>query len=140
VSELTQQSDRLDRQVWKIVLVAALGSFLAQLDATVVNVSLASLAIDLHSTLPVIQWVTSGYLLALALMLPLNVWLFGLSVHSRFSSFITFHHSANCLDSMLPLSEPNKRGNTSKNWSAMLDALKKMLAWFAAMLTGATFR
>jgi hypothetical protein len=36
---------------------------------------------------------------------------------------------------MLPLSEPNKRGNTSKNWSAMLDALKKMLAWFAAMLT-----
>jgi EmrB/QacA subfamily drug resistance transporter len=75
VSQLTQQSDRLDRRVWKIVLVAALGSFLAQLDATVANVSLASLAIDLHSTLPVIQWVTSGYLLALALMLPLNGWL-----------------------------------------------------------------
>jgi MFS family permease len=75
VFELNQQSDRLDRQVWKIVLVAALGSFLAQLDLTVVNVSLASLAIDLHSTLPVIQWVTSGYLLALALMLPLNAWL-----------------------------------------------------------------
>jgi EmrB/QacA subfamily drug resistance transporter len=75
VSQLTQQSDRLDRRVRKIVLVAALGSFLAQLDATVVNVSLASLAIDLHSTLPVIQWVTSGYLLALALMLPLNGWL-----------------------------------------------------------------
>jgi len=75
VSQLTQQSDRLDKRVWKIVLVAALGSFLAQLDATVVNVSLASLAINLHSTLPVIQWVTSGYLLALALMLPLNGWL-----------------------------------------------------------------
>jgi EmrB/QacA subfamily drug resistance transporter len=56
-------------------LVAGLGFFLAQLDATVVNVSLANLAIDLHSTLPVIQWVTSGYLLALALMLPLNAWL-----------------------------------------------------------------
>ena len=52
-----------------------LGSFLAQLDATVVNVSLASLAAELHSTLAVIQWVTSGYLLALALMLPLNGWL-----------------------------------------------------------------
>jgi EmrB/QacA subfamily drug resistance transporter len=72
---LTQQSDRLDRQLWKIILVAALGSFLAQLDATVVNVSLANLATDLHTTLPVIQWVTSGYLLALALMLPLNAWL-----------------------------------------------------------------
>ena len=51
------------------------GSFLSQLDATVVNVSLSSVAAELHSSLPVIQWVTSGYLLALALMLPLNGWL-----------------------------------------------------------------
>jgi EmrB/QacA subfamily drug resistance transporter len=70
-----EENDRLDPQIWKIVMVAVLGSLLAQLDATVVNVSLASLAQDLHSTLPVIQWVTSGYLLALALMLPLNGWL-----------------------------------------------------------------
>jgi MFS family permease len=56
--------------VWKIVWVAALGSLLAQPDATVVNVSLSSLAVELHSSLVVIQWVTSGYLLALALMLP----------------------------------------------------------------------
>ena len=52
-----------------------LGSFLSQLDATVVNVSLGSLAVELHSSLQAIQWVTSGYLLALALMLPLNGWL-----------------------------------------------------------------
>jgi len=69
------QSNRLDPRVWKIVLVVVLGSLLAQLDATVVNVSLSSLAADLHTTLSVIQWVTSGYLLALALMLPLNGWL-----------------------------------------------------------------
>jgi EmrB/QacA subfamily drug resistance transporter len=65
----------LDPLVWKITTVAVLGSFLAQLDATVVNVSLSSLAVDLHSSLAGIQWVTSGYLLALALMLPLNGWL-----------------------------------------------------------------
>jgi MFS family permease len=73
--EATVQSERLDVSVWKIVSVAVLGSLLAQLDATVVNVSLSSLAADLHSTLSTIQWVTSGYLLALALMLPLNGWL-----------------------------------------------------------------
>ncbi|HYZ75325.1 MAG TPA: MFS transporter, partial [Chthoniobacterales bacterium] len=55
--------------------VAILGSLLAQLDATVVNVSLSSLSAELHSSLSVIQWVTSGYLLALALALPLNAWL-----------------------------------------------------------------
>ncbi|MGF6767838.1 EmrB/QacA subfamily drug resistance transporter [Paraburkholderia sp. GAS199] len=67
--------DRLDPLVWKITAIAAIGSLLAQLDATVVNVSLASLAQDLHTTLPGIQWVTSGYLLALTLVLPLNGWL-----------------------------------------------------------------
>ena len=69
------QADRLAPGVWKVVCVAAIGSFMAQLDATVVNVSLASLAADLHVGLSAIQWVTSGYLLALALMLPLSGWL-----------------------------------------------------------------
>ncbi|HEY0163381.1 MAG TPA: DHA2 family efflux MFS transporter permease subunit [Edaphobacter sp.] len=75
VAKATNIEDRLDASVWKICSVAMLGSFLSQLDATVVNVSLSSLAAELHSSLSVIQWVTSGYLLALALMLPLNGWL-----------------------------------------------------------------
>jgi MFS family permease len=73
--KVSAESGGLDPLVWKITAVAVLGSFLAQLDATVVNVSLSSLAVDLHSSLTAIQWVTSGYLLALALMLPLNGWL-----------------------------------------------------------------
>ena len=62
-------------QLWKISSVAVLGAFLAQMDATVVNVSLSSLALELHTSLSNIQWVTSGYLLALALTLPLSGWL-----------------------------------------------------------------
>jgi EmrB/QacA subfamily drug resistance transporter len=73
--KVPSETCRLDPSVWKVTSVAVLGSFLAQLDATVVNVSLSSLAVDLHSSLTAIQWVTSGYLLALALMLPLNGWL-----------------------------------------------------------------
>jgi EmrB/QacA subfamily drug resistance transporter len=68
-------ADSISSDVWKIVAVATLGPFLSTLDATVVNVSLSSLATELHSTLSVIQWVTSGYLLSLALMLPLSGWL-----------------------------------------------------------------
>ena len=68
-------AETLPAGIWKIVTVAILGSFLSQLDATVVNVSLPTLAVELHSTLSTIQWVTSGYLLALALMLPMNGWL-----------------------------------------------------------------
>ena len=61
--------------LWRISSVAILGAFLSQMDATVVNVSLSSLALELDTTLSGIQWVTSGYLLALALTLPLSGWL-----------------------------------------------------------------
>lgn len=66
---------RPDPSIWKVSAVATLGSLLSQLDATIVNVSLSSLATDLHAPLATIQWVTSGYLLALTLVLPLNGWL-----------------------------------------------------------------
>jgi len=71
------QLDRLDPLIWKITAVAVLGSLMGQVDATVVNISLSSLAVDLHSSLTTVQWVTSGYLLALALRLPMNGWLVG---------------------------------------------------------------
>ena len=65
----------MDPSVWRIAAVALFGGLLAQLDATIVNVSLSRLAADMHSSLATIQWVTSGYLLALTLVLPLNGWL-----------------------------------------------------------------
>jgi EmrB/QacA subfamily drug resistance transporter len=45
------------------------------LSTTMANVSLSSLGAELHASLSAIQWVTSGYLLALAVMLPLTGWL-----------------------------------------------------------------
>jgi EmrB/QacA subfamily drug resistance transporter len=45
------------------------------LDSTVVNVALSTLGREMEAPLSTIQWVASGYLLALALMLPLNGWL-----------------------------------------------------------------
>jgi hypothetical protein len=69
------EAGRLGPGIWRISAVAVIGSFMAQLDATMVNVSLSSLGMELHASLSAIQWVTSGYLLALALMLALSGWL-----------------------------------------------------------------
>jgi EmrB/QacA subfamily drug resistance transporter len=69
------ESDRLDPGIWKIIAVTATGAFMTQLSTTMVNVSLSSLGAELHASLSAIQWVTSGYLLALAVMLPLTGWL-----------------------------------------------------------------
>jgi EmrB/QacA subfamily drug resistance transporter len=65
----------IDPRVWKIAWVVLLGPLMTSLDATVVNVSLPALGHALHAPLLTLQWVITGYLLALALMLPLSGWL-----------------------------------------------------------------
>lgn len=71
----TYAGDELPAGTWKIIAVVILAPFMTQTDATIVNVSLAWIAKDLHSPVATAQWIISGYLLALALMLPLNGWL-----------------------------------------------------------------
>ena len=65
---------RLDRGVLVISSVVVLGSFMSILDATIVNVALASLSRELHSALHTIQWVATGYLVALAVVIPMTGW------------------------------------------------------------------
>ena len=65
---------RLDPYVRRVGLVTVLGSVMSVLDTTVVNVALDSLAKDLHTTISTIQWVVTGYLLALAATVPVSAW------------------------------------------------------------------
>ena len=44
------------------------------LDTTVVNVALNTLARDFNTDLPTIQWVVTGYTLALATVIPVTGW------------------------------------------------------------------
>ncbi len=44
------------------------------LDTTIVNVALATLSRDLHSTISEIQWVVTGYMLSLAAVIPVSGW------------------------------------------------------------------
>jgi EmrB/QacA subfamily drug resistance transporter len=65
---------RLDPYVRRVGLVTVLGSVMSVLDTTIVNVALDSLATDLHTTISTIQWVVTGYLLALAATVPISAW------------------------------------------------------------------
>ncbi len=55
-----------------VVLAAALGSGMAFLDGTVVNVALKSIGEDLDASLGELQWITNGYLLSLASLILLG--------------------------------------------------------------------
>src|SRR5438128_12135429 len=67
--------DRIDAYVWRISAVVILGSIMSILDTTIVNVALATLGRDLHSTVADIQWVVTGYMLALAAVIPVTGWM-----------------------------------------------------------------
>jgi MFS family permease len=67
-------SDRIEPYVWKIAGVVILGMTMSILDTTIVNVALDTLSRELHTTLAQIQWVATGYLLALAAVIPLTGW------------------------------------------------------------------
>jgi EmrB/QacA subfamily drug resistance transporter len=71
----------LDRPTLVVAGVATLGLIMAVLDTTIVNVALDKLSNDLDEPLSTIQWVSTGYLLSLASVIPLSGW-----VTERFGS------------------------------------------------------
>jgi EmrB/QacA subfamily drug resistance transporter len=66
--------DRLDRGVWLIASVVVVGAIMSILDTTIVNVALETLSRELRAPLDDIQWIATGYLLALATVIPLAGW------------------------------------------------------------------
>src|SRR3984893_13527092 len=67
-------SEPIDAYVWRISAVVIVGSMMSILDTTIVNVALATLGRDMHSTITDIQWVVTGYMLSLAAVIPITGW------------------------------------------------------------------
>jgi MFS family permease len=67
-------SPGLDRDLLRLASVVVLGTIMSILDTTIVNVAIETLGRELHSSLSAIQWVSTGYLLALATVIPLTGW------------------------------------------------------------------
>jgi EmrB/QacA subfamily drug resistance transporter len=67
--------DRLDPAFLRLGLVMMTGVLAVVFDTTIVSVALRSLATDLHAPIETIQWVTTGYLLALGIAIPVTGWL-----------------------------------------------------------------
>src|ERR1700749_612838 len=68
------EQDKIDPAVLKSALILIVGALAVVFDTTIVSVALHTLAARLHTSLPVIQWVTTGYLLALGIAVPLSTW------------------------------------------------------------------
>src|ERR1700683_81331 len=65
---------KLDPKVVKTALILITGGMAVIFDTTIVSVALRTLAVKLGTSVATIQWVTTGYLLALAIAVPLSAW------------------------------------------------------------------
>ncbi|MBO3747846.1 DHA2 family efflux MFS transporter permease subunit [Streptosporangiaceae bacterium NEAU-GS5] len=65
---------KLTPDLMKLAGVVMLGALMMQLDGTMTTIALNTLLGEFHAPLTTIQWVTTGYLLAMALVIPLTGW------------------------------------------------------------------
>jgi EmrB/QacA subfamily drug resistance transporter len=70
------RSEPLDPALVKLALVIVVGVIAAILDLTIVNVAIDTLQRRLHTSVSTIQWVSTGYLLAVAMTIPVSGWAF----------------------------------------------------------------
>src|SRR2546430_13350902 len=73
-ASLARAPDKIEAHVWLISGVVIVGMIMSILDTTIVNVALDTLSRDLHSPISQVQWVVTGYLLALAAVIPVTGW------------------------------------------------------------------
>lgn len=66
--------EKLDPKVFKAAIILVFGALASQLNSTMINVAIKTLTIDLKSTVSVIQWVITAFILAMGLAVPVSGW------------------------------------------------------------------
>ena len=73
----TPADEKLPPQVRNALVALIIGGIAAILDSTMMTLALHTFVIQLHSTVGTIQWVTTGYLLAMVVAIPVTGWAAG---------------------------------------------------------------
>lgn len=66
---------KLPKEVLSAAWAIALGAIAPMLDSTMVNIAIDQLTKNFHTTLTIIQWAITGYVLALSIAVPIAGWL-----------------------------------------------------------------
>ena len=66
------RGEGLSREILVLAGVVILGTIMTVLDLIIVSVAIPTLARDLGASIPSIQWVITGYMLAFATVIPLT--------------------------------------------------------------------
>lgn len=70
----TQTQDN-SRYKWEVLIIVMVGTMMAALDSSIVNVSVPKIMADFGVGVDDIEWIITGYMLAFASLMPLTAWL-----------------------------------------------------------------
>ena len=68
------KKEKLDPIVLRTAIVLVFGALAPLFDSTMVNVAIHTIAVDMKVTISVVQWITTGYVLAMGLAVPISGW------------------------------------------------------------------
>lgn len=74
----SKNSDKLEHIPFILfgqAIIIVIGAFTSMLSSTMINAALPSIAVSLHTSSAIAQWISTGYFLALAAGVPLSAWL-----------------------------------------------------------------
>lgn len=64
-----------NRYKWEVLVIVMIGTMMAALDSSIVNVSVPKIMADFGVGIDDIEWIITGYMLAFATLMPLTAWL-----------------------------------------------------------------
>ncbi|MFL0195387.1 MDR family MFS transporter [Clostridium sp. WILCCON 0269] len=68
------KKEKLDPMVLRVAIILVVGALAPLFDSTMVNVAIHTIGTDMKATTSVIQWLTTGYVLAMGLTVPISGW------------------------------------------------------------------
>ncbi|MBW7571882.1 MDR family MFS transporter [Caproiciproducens faecalis] len=73
-TNVKSSQDKLDPIVLRAAIILVVGALAPLFDSTMVNVAIKTIAADMKATISTVQWITTGYVLAMGLTVPISGW------------------------------------------------------------------
>jgi len=69
------EEEKIDPKLLKMAVIMVFGLVAPALNATIVNIAIGTIIAEFNSTISVVQWITTGYILVMGIAVPISAWL-----------------------------------------------------------------
>jgi len=70
-----EQEENIDPKLLRMAVIMVFGIVAPALNATIVNIAIGTIIAEFNSTISVVQWITTGYILVMGIAVPISAWL-----------------------------------------------------------------